>query len=312
MIRRKRILSLLLKISYHCLGKNKLYSDKSDLSCSPFFIVGTGRNGSTLLSMILNGHSKIFIPNEQYALHYAAIRYQLYNFLIWRDIVKIVIGEFADSCNTQNWKTDFNNLYKRLYDLPKNKRSFQKIIDEIVLEHSKQKENPFTIWGDKSVPTIWFLDYVYRIYPKSKYIFLIRDGRDVVSSFHRAGKETFGDLSKIENAAKNWKNAVKRWNWLKKRAAKHQLLEIRYETLVTEPEIVIKEVVEFLGLEFEEGMLNFKNVVVERNLFDQIHSGLSKPINKDHMGAWEEYLTQVQLDEILPIIKKELRQYNYL
>lgn len=312
MIRRKRILPLLLKMSYHCFGKNKLHSDKSDLSCTPFFIVGTGRNGSTLLSMILNGHSKIFIPNEQYALHYAAIRYQLYNFLIWRDIVKIVIGEFADSCNNQNWRTDFNNLYSKLYNLPKTKRSFQKIVDEIILEHSKQKGNVFSVWGDKSLPTIWFLDYVYRIYPRSKYIFLIKDGRDVVSSFRKAGEKPFNELSKIDNAAKHWRDAIEKWRWLKGKASPDQLFEIKYEDLVTNPEVKIKEILNFLNMKYEDGILNFQDVVKERQLCNQVHGSLSKPINSDSIGAWKENLSEEQLSVISPILENGLREYNYI
>lgn len=306
------LLPFLTRFNYHLLGRHKLYSNPAGLSCQPFFILGSGRNGSTLLSMILNGHSKIFIPNEQFALHYAAIRFQLYNFLIWRDLVKLVIGEFADSKNNQAWNTNFNALYSRLYNLPKAERSFQKIIDEIMNEVALQNGERFCIWGDKSLPTTWFLEYVYRAYPNSKYIFLIKDGRDVVSSFNKAGEEPFKELSQIENAARHWQNGIEKWEWLKKKASSQQLLEIKYEDLVTMPELKIKEILNFLDMEYEEGMLDFKDIVKKRKLFDPVHQSLTKSINPDSIGAWEKSLTEAQLSRILPIIVNGLKEYNYL
>lgn len=311
-MRHNLILPFLTRFNYHLFRRHKLYNNSSHLSCTPFFIVGTGRNGSTLLSMILNGHSKIFIPNEQYALHYAAIRFQLYNFLIWRDKVKLVVGEFADNANNQEWDTNFNAIYKRLYALPKKERTFQKIIDEIVIEHANQKENKFTIWGDKSLPSIWFLDYIYQAYPQSKYIFLIKDGRDVVNSFHKAGERIIQELSRIENAALHWQNAIEKWNKLKKAANPQQILEVRYEDLVTDPELKVKEILLFLGMEYEEGILDFKGIVKERKLIAPVHSSLSNPINSKSIGTWEKNLTKSQLSQIYPIIKKGLKEYNYL
>jgi len=42
-----------------------------ELSNPPFFILGSGRNGSTLLSAILNSHQSVFIPPEQFVLPFS-------------------------------------------------------------------------------------------------------------------------------------------------------------------------------------------------------------------------------------------------
>lgn len=312
-MRYRQLLPFLTRFNYHLLGRHKLYSNPADLSCQPFFILGSGRNGSTLLSMILNGHSKIFISNEQFALHYAAIRFQLYNFLIWRDLVKLVIGEFADSKNNQAWNTNFNVLYSRLYNLPKAERSFQKIIDEIIKEVALQNGESFCIWGDKSPPTTQFLQYIYRIYPKSKYIFLIRDGRDVASSYREGGQELFGALSHLEHAAATWKKSINQWDWLKKRVTSKQLWEVRYEDLVENPENTIKNLLTFLELPIENGMLNFGPMVKKRWVLDiPFHQGLAQPINNNSIGKWKENLTDEDLSLIMPILEKSLKEYHYL
>lgn len=311
-MRYRKLLPILTRFNYRLFGRHKLHANPADLSCQPFFILGSGRNGSTLLSMILNGHSKIFIPNEQFALHYAAIRFQLYNFLIWRDLVKLVIGEFADNNNNQAWNTNFSALYGRLYDLPKKEQSFQKIVDEIIKEVAKQNGESFGIWGDKSPPTTDFLQYIYRVYPKSRYIFLIRDGRDVVSSYADGEYHLFGELSNIEHAAIKWNKSIQQWNWLKRQVPSDQLLEIRYEELVRKPENVVKVILEFLGLPFENGLLEFKNIVQKRRVLEiPYHQGLTQPINNNSIGKWKKKLTNEDITLITPFLEKGLKVYNY-
>src|SRR5690606_30378037 len=259
-MRYRRLLPFLTRFNYH-LGSHKLHANPADISCQPFFILGSGRNGSTLLSMILNGHSKIFLPNEQFALHYAAIRYQLYNFLIWRDLVKIIIGEFADSKNNQGWNVNFNSLYDRLYQTPKTEQSLQKIIDLIISEVAIQKGETFSLWGDKTPSTIWFLKHIYNLYPQSKFIFLVRDGRDVINSYKNGGPKLFNNLADIEITVKNWLASINKWNWLKKKDPATQLLELQYEHLISDPKNQIARVLSFLELSYEEGMLEYENVV---------------------------------------------------
>ncbi len=310
-MRYRRLLPFLTRFNYH-LGSHKLHANPADISCQPFFILGSGRNGSTLLSMILNGHSKIFLPNEQFALHYAAIRYQLYNFLIWRDLVKLVIGEFADNNNNQAWNTNFNALYGKLFDLPKREQSFQKIIDEIIKEVAKQNGEYFSVWGDKSPPTTDFLQYVYRVYPKSKYIFLIRDGRDVASSYADGEHQLFGELSNIKNAAIKWHKSIQQWNWLNKQVSSSQLLEIRYEDLVNKPEGVIKIIFEFLGLSYERALLDFNSIALKRKVLEiPYHQGLSQPIHNESIGKWKNKLTREDLTLIMPFLERGLKKYNY-
>lgn len=312
-MRYHRLLPFLTRFNYHLLGRHKLHASPGDISCHPFFILGSGRNGSTLLSMILNGHSKIFLPPEQYALHYAAIRFQLYGFLIWRDLVKIVVGEFADDKNNEGWNTNFNSLYHPLYNLPKKQRNFQKIIDEIIAATAEQHNKQYTLWGDKSPSTIWFLEYIYRVYSKSKYVFLIRDGRDVVNSYQKGGSKVFGDLANLENAAKNWQQSIDKWSWLKKRASEKQLLEIRYEDLVQNPTMAIHRICDFLAIPFEERMLNFHDIVRDRNETKREHyKALHAPLNNNSIGKWKEELTTEDVARIMPLLEKGLKVYNYI
>ena len=52
----------------------------SKIKNPPFFILGSGRNGSTLLSSILNAHPELFIPSEQFILPYTIMRRYIFWF----------------------------------------------------------------------------------------------------------------------------------------------------------------------------------------------------------------------------------------
>ena len=108
---------------------SKLYGLKNSMVkptdiYQPFFILGSGRNGSTLLSSMLNNHSKLIVPLENYILPYAIIKYRLYNFLEWNDLIRLIIADFDDETQTEFWELSFKSFYKQMKELPKKRKKF--------------------------------------------------------------------------------------------------------------------------------------------------------------------------------------------
>ena len=52
----------------------------------PFFIIGSGRNGSTLLGGMLNTNAAVFLPPEQYILGYSLLKWNLKRHKNWANI----------------------------------------------------------------------------------------------------------------------------------------------------------------------------------------------------------------------------------
>ena len=69
-------------------------NDSANLSCTPFFIIGSGRSGNTLLRTILTGNSDLSIPPESYRLPFAIKRFHIHNNRDWKEIVTEVLDEF--------------------------------------------------------------------------------------------------------------------------------------------------------------------------------------------------------------------------
>jgi|GEM_PF-433213 len=301
-----RILPYIIRTSDRLYRRHQVHSSEVHLSCTPFFIIGSGRNGSTLLSSMLNQHSKIMVPPEQWVLYEVIIKYKLYNLIEWKDLVNICLGLYADIQTNEGWKTNFQHLYSELHNLPKSRRTLTKILDKIYLTHGRQRELQFETWGEKSPLNTVYLRYIYPVFPQSKYVFLIRDGRDVVSSITKVrGRD-------LKYAAWRWNYSIAQFEWLKSEVSGNQLRIIRYEDLITEPEKTLRKLMSFLGYDYESSMMNYQESVdyLDLEKFDY-HQNVKRSLDKQRIGKWKDRLSQEEIDKLMPMLKDNLFAFNY-
>lgn len=306
----------IIKTLYHF---SKLYRFKNKIEVksdnyNPFFIIGSGRNGSTLLSSMLNNHSEIFVPLENYVLPYAIIKYSLYNFMTWADISKLIIADFDDPTKTEHWNLSMKKLYPQIRSISKNERSLKRLINEINLYYAKEKNlSNKTFWGDKSPHNIRMIEFIYSVYPNSKYIFLLRDGRAVCNSLLQGKEEIFANYTTIEGATSLWNLSIKKYEWLKKRIKPENILLIKYEDLVENQSKTTEKALNFLG---------FNNENLESNRTENFeslgfnlsahHINTSKPVSNEFRDKWKTELTEQQLTQIMQHIGENLKKYNYI
>jgi protein-tyrosine sulfotransferase len=296
------------------IQRHKIIIPNQKLSCTPFFILGSGRNGSTLISSMLNQHSKIVIPPEQFFLHLSYIRFRLLNFLEWKDIVKIIFGEAMNPKVSPYWDIELGNVIPQMYDLPKNERSLTRLIDEVFTNYSKKQKSDFQIWGDKTPKNILYIKYIHKMYPNSKFIFLKRDGRDVVSSYLKGETTFFGDYNKLENACAFWNKSFESWDWLIKRLKEDQMMTINYEDLVTDGKTTLTNATKFIGFEFEEEMLSsYQKQANVLGISDAPHhQNVKGALSSNSIGKWKERMTQEQIVQTEKLIGKNLERFKYI
>lgn len=286
---------------------------EEQLSCVPFFIIGSGRNGSTLLAAMLNKHPGLLVPPEQFFLHMSIIKYKLFNFLPWEELVKIVLGEAADSKRSIRWELRVNDMFYPLYQLPKNQRSLRRLIDEIFVAFGKQKEQRFQIWGDKSPLTTYRFNYIFPVYRDARFIFLLRDGRDVVSSYIQGSSKEFQQFASLRQAAWLWNLSIKHWDRICREVPESRRHFLTYEQLVREPEKTLTGLVRFLGFDYDPAMLDFQDQASHLGVDTlRIHQNLRKPLNPQSVGKWRERLTAQQQAELMPLIEENLQRFGYL
>lgn len=287
-------------------SKFPLITKKQEEEITPFFIITCGRSGSTLLRTILCRHEKVSIPPETNDILPKAIIAYHKSENKWEEKTKGVIKVFEEDPSFKFWKVNLVDLHQNLVKIPAGERSLARIVKEIYIFYGRKRdgvEDP--VWGDKTPYLNFRLPYLRTLFPNAKYIFIIRDGRDVVSSYLRS--KLIQDPIKV---AERWKDSLKEIRNHKKK--RQNWLEIRYETLVKCPALVTGEIMKFLGLTFNSELLQKEK---ESDLGDTVlshHENTKKAIFTDSIGKWKNSLSKEEQRRTMDFLQKSLEEAGYL
>jgi hypothetical protein len=111
-------------------------------------------------------------------------------------------------------------------------------------------------------------DQIPRIWPRAKYIHLLRDPRDVSRSVIEMGW-----AGNFFYAADTWLAAEKTWNDLRDTLSPTDYIEVRYEELICDYENVLADICRFIGVDYSEQMLDYvansSYELPDKNLIEQ-------------------------------------------
>jgi hypothetical protein len=108
-------------------------------------------------------------------------------------------------------------------------------------------------WGDKTPQYVRSIAELSAIFPGSRFIQVIRDGRDVALSYLSLD---WGPPN-IWRAAHLWRSDVTAGRTAGRALGPRRYLELRYEDLVPSPEGALQVACRFLGLPFDPAMLEY-------------------------------------------------------
>jgi hypothetical protein len=194
------------------------------MPAAPIFIVGCQRSGTTLLRLILDSHSRISCGPETRFLE---------------DMERIVGSD---------WKRLSQYGFSRDEWLRRIATFFGGIQQDYA--HTRGKER----WADKSPRYAMKLAFIMELFPDAQVVHVIRDGRDVAVSH----KKRFGYWSCVKSSVK-WPRYIAVARAAGQRLPAGQYHEVRYEELVGNQEKTLRELMHFLGEEWEPGMADFES-----------------------------------------------------
>jgi len=262
-----------------------------------FFIIGSGRNGSTLLATILNAHKQIVIPPEQFVLPYAIIRRYVLFFWPNRRWVENVKSLISDTEKTIKWDIDIEDINFKGKDIP--------FLFNNIFNTYKDKFKPeCKIWGDKSPLNTNFIKYIYPEFPDAKYIFLMRDPRDVALSYRK-----YLGFDSFRYGIWKWHDSVKSYYYLLERT---NVLLVKYENLVESPTNELSRITDFLNLNKDDSISKSKVSANQMGVEeDSHHQNLRKPISSRSVGNWKNELSEIDLSYFTINIKTEMKRFGY-
>jgi LPS sulfotransferase NodH len=270
----------------------------------PFFIVGSGRSGNTILRRILQASGQIHIPPEIYALSEGIRAYRRNRALPWAALVETTLGCFA-------FETDFGiplgPLAKRLSAAPPTTRSLALILDALYRYHGEETHQRFERWGDKTPLNAFHLRSILAVFPRAQIVHVLRDGVDAACSYVAAGLQP-----DLRGAALRWRDSVAAVrSFMREHPASCR--EVRYEHLVTEPAAVVASVCDFLGIAFEPAMLEARDHVRDMGDAAQLahHAAVRRPISAQSVGKGRRCLGAADRALLQELIGAELVSLGY-
>lgn len=286
-----------------------------DMNSPPFFIVGMPRSGTTLLQSALSAHSALVIPPEEdlilpFYAHFGRDNYRLSD----ADVERYVSFLFDVEQTICNWKIDRERLLARL--IAQDDRSLQNIVQATYGEFLSRFPGK-TRWGCKVPYYVRHLDKIDSVFPRAKFLHLIRDPRAVHASMK--ARRRLGDTYFSESP---WRNG---WQWnccvaagtRCSREFPGRYLEVRYERLVLSPRETLQSICDFLEVPFDAEMLSHYEHTTESKLIriDNIDRYLKRSFNIESIDAWKDCCTSRDIriiEELTADMMRELRYAPYL
>lgn len=137
-------------------------------------------------------------------------------------------------------------------------KAFKYICDRLTAEQGKE------IWLEKTPGHLHYIKYIEKLIKNSKFIHVIRNGTDVVASLYEVTHqhpEQWGGPRDIERCIRRWiRDVVISLQCIQK--PRHLL--VRYEHLAAEPESVLKDLCRFIGIEYNEILLQDYTLAAKR------------------------------------------------
>ncbi|HEX6882197.1 MAG TPA: sulfotransferase [Planctomycetota bacterium] len=244
----------------------------AERQAEPFFLVGSERSGTTLLRLMLAHHRAIECAPE-------------FEFLVEQVPDE---GGWPALEPTYAW-LETNRIFRphgfaidRALDYPRLMKSF------------------LAQYGARTGKAIQgatchkHFDRLLRLWPRARFVHLVRDGRDVARSCIGMGW-----AGNVWHGAERWIEAEQRWARLAARLEPAQVFELRYEDLIRAPERELARLCAFLGAEYDAGMLDYAR-----------DSSYERP-DPSLIGQWRRKLAPVELALLEARIGPMLRQRGY-
>lgn len=242
-------------------------SNQSEL---PVFIVGMPRSGTSLVDQILSQHSRVFATGESTAMS------NLVNYLQSTSGLGGRYPGWLEHIRAEHIENGAENYLRYLESLA---AGAARVID-------------------KTPNNYIYLGLLQQLFPAARVIHCQRDPRDICLSAYfqdfAQGHEYTFDLKHLGAVYSAYSRIM---THLKKVIAL-PILNVQYETLVSNPDEQIRIIVDFCGLNWESACLNFHES--DRFVATASYEQVRQPVYTGSVARWRHYAEHIKplLDEL--------------
>ena len=249
---------------------------ETGIPCDPVFIVGSPRSGTTLLDTLLTALPELQVFEEQAML-------------------ARVEGEFPDLARESD-PARVRAARRRYFELAEaieGPPSGRRIVDKMPLH-------------------LTHMPVIQRLFPEAAIVLVERHPCDVVLSCFMANfmlNHAMRSFTRLDEAARTYTAAFANWE----RACELLPLSVhrvRYERMVADLAGEMRPLLEFLGLEWRDAVLDNQASAAARGAVRTAsYAQIGQPLYTRAVARWERY--RVQMTQVLPILEPWIERMNY-
>jgi len=238
---------------------------------APVIVGGCARSGTTLMRVILDSHKNLCCGPETGLF-------------------------FRESVGVKRLADKFDVPLQKVRDLAKQSDSRAEFIERFFRFYARvcNKQR----WVEKSPRNVQILDYVFRSFPKARFIHVVRDGRDVACSLRTFPRHKGEDGKLVPLETRNdLEPGIERWvsdiSTARTYRTDHRYLEVRYEEVVLRTRETLRTVLHFIGEPWDDAVLRHSEVrSASRDVtkFPQNPEAVRR-ITDEAIGRWKRDLT---------------------
>lgn len=253
---------------------------------APIFLMGFMRSGTTLTQEVLGTHPNVFVADEP-----------SFTVALVDELTRIM--PTPTSVPARLRELDFDgvlHLRKTYWDLVRGR--FGDAFEG-------------RVFVDKTTMNSIDAGLINVLFPDGKILFLVRDARDVcLSCFMQIMTPTPSTMHLLtwEGTARFHAQTLRFWQTIKPRLT-IPFLELRYEDAVRHFEPVFRDVLSFIGVEWDAGVLDFHRRASGRYIASPSFSQVAQPLYASSIGRWQHYAAE--FEAILPVLRPALVDQDY-
>lgn len=238
-------------------------------STAPVFIVGMPRSGTTLVETILARHPEVHAGGEM--LHMFNVEQALLN---WARQNKGYSG----------------GPYEMLKMIPP--AYFTRNAEAVLKRVESAAGRRFSVFTDKLPENSQRLGLISKVFPNARILYVRRHALDCcISNLFQRFALGHGFAFRQDLLGERYRQVAETMQ-LWKQSVELPIMDVSYEALVTNPEPVIRKIVAFTGLEWDDACLSPE--LASRRIMTASQYQVKQPINRNSVDRWRDYEDWIQ------------------
>lgn len=287
-------------------------TDQRGSEKSPIFVVGCSRSGTTLLRLMLTCHPDVSIPPESPFITKLYPKWGHIRIQTVEETRQLCDDLFSSDNKFRDWGLSPREILENLEAI--RPYDFREFVDAVYCLYLKRMKKNTAQWGDKNPRHTNHIGLLMKVFPKAKFIHIIRDGRAVLNSFINANRKhgkIYPDTP--YEAAQYWRNTLRVAYTFRKVPS---YFEIHYEKLVGDPGKELLRLCRFLGIRYlPREMLSYPSVNANLQLVpkDRLswHEATLRPVDISKVSKWSSQLRRSHAVYFELCAGWELDKYGY-